>query len=201
MAIWKFLSNFAQFFPPNTKAMGNVSEYKLPLRALAIGTYAYNFHLSKGFFEQMESADVHDADIDVKATVTYNGDVYEIDIRCTGEATLPCDRCLDDMQESIDAEYHIAAKYGEKFDDSDDALIEIPRSDSDLDIAHIIYDTVMLDIPIMHAHAEGQCNPVMSDILGKHIVLDAADAPEQSDTDDSAGATDPRWDALKKLKE
>lgn len=182
--------------------MGTLAEYKLPLRPLVIGTHKFSFRLTKDFFEQMESTDVRDGDILAEVTVEYTGDVYEIDMRCTGEVTIPCDRCLDDMQESIDAEYHIAAKYGDRYNDEDEALIEVPRSDSDLDIAHMLYDTVMLDIPIQHMHADGQCNSAMSDILNQHRVIDLQDSQEQGpqDTEGTDTPNDPRWDALKNFK-
>ena len=182
--------------------MGTLAEYKLPLRPLVIGTHKFSFRLTKDFFEQMESTDVRDGDILAEVTVEYTGDVYEIDMRCTGEVTIPCDRCLDDMQESIDAEYHIAAKYGDRYNDEDEALIEVPRSDSNLDIAHMLYDTVMLDIPIQHMHADGQCNSAMSDILNQHRVIDLQDSQEQGpqDTEGADTPNDPRWDALKNFK-
>lgn len=182
--------------------MGTLAEYKLPLRPLVVGTHKFSFHLTKDFFEQMESADVHDGDILAEVTVEYTGQVYEIDIHCTGEVTIPCDRCLEDMQESIDADYHTAAKYGDRYNDEDEALIEVPRSDSDLDIAHILYDTVMLDIPIQHIHAEGKCDSTMSDILSQHRVIDTQDIPaqDQEDIEETDTPTDPRWDALKDFK-
>lgn len=182
--------------------MGTLAEYKLPLRPLVIGTHKFSFHLTKDFFEQMESTDVRDGDILAEVTVEYTGEVYEIDMHCTGEVTIACDRCLEDMQESIDADYHIAAKYGDRYNDEDEAMIEMPRSDSDLDISHMLYDTVMLDIPIRHMHAEGQCDSAMSDILERHRVIDMQDSSEQDPESDNKydAPVDPRWDALKNFK-
>lgn len=181
--------------------MGTLAEYKLPLRSLVAGTHKFSFRLTKDFFEQMESTDVRDGDILAEVTVEYTGDVYEIDMHCTGAVTIACDRCLDDMQESIDAGYHTAAKYGDCYNDEDETMIEVPRSNSSLDIAHMLYDTVMLDIPIQHMHEEGQCNSAMSDILSRHRVIDTQDSPEQGQEHIEADTSnDPRWDALKSLK-
>lgn len=182
--------------------MGTLAEYKLPLRPLVVGTHKFSFRLTKDFFEQMESTDVRDGDILAEVTVEYTGDVYEIDMHCTGAVTIACDRCLDDMQESIDACYHTAAKYGDCYNDEDETMIEVPRSDSSLDIAHMLYDTVMLDIPIQHMHEEGLCNSAMSDILNRHRVIDTQDSPEQGQEhiENTDTPNDPRWDALKSLK-
>ena len=175
-------------------------DYSLPLRSLAIGSHTFDFDLSKEFFEKMESADVRDGDVRASVTVAYDGDIYEIDMHCVGAVTIPCDRCLEDMQESIDATYHIAARYGEKYDDEDDVMIELPRSESHLDIARMLYDTVMLDIPIQHAHKDGGCDDVMSDILDRHRVVEGG-TEQDGGADTSAEAPeDPRWAALKNFK-
>ena len=162
---------------------------RMPYRfVLFMFDYTYS-RLTKDFFEQMESMDVRDGDILAEVTVEYTGDVYEIDMHCTGAVTIACDRCLDDMQESIDAGYHTAAKYGDCYNDEDETMIEV------------LYDTVMLDIPIQHMHEEGQCNSAMSDILSRHRVIDMQDSPEQGQEHIEADTpNDPRWDALKSLK-
>ena len=64
--------------------MGKFSAYKLPLKSLAKGTHEFDYHLDKQFFADMESADIHDADVKVKVTLNYNGDVYDFNIVFTG---------------------------------------------------------------------------------------------------------------------
>ena len=194
--------------------MGKFTEYKLPLRSLSQGTHEFDFHLTKTFFTNMESEDVHDADLDVKCTVTLRGDVYELRIDIPGTVTLICDRCLDDLEFPIDTTYDINVKYGDEYNDASDTLLVIPQSDNFLNVAYMIYDTVVLAIPIKHVHPMGKCNRAMSAMLRKHRVAgsrpagdDSEDAAieeklidEMEDMDASAPRqTDPRWDGLKGL--
>ena len=189
--------------------MGKFSEFKLPLKGLGIGTHEFEYHLGKQFFTNMESTDVHDADLTVHLTVNYNGDIYSLAFTITGNVVLICDRCLDDLIFPIEAEYHIVVKYGEDYNDDNDDVLEIPASDSHLNVAYMIYDTVVLAIPIKHVHPMGKCNRQMSAILKKHrahandedadLENDLIDEIDNIDAGTANGGSDPRWDALRKL--
>ena len=188
--------------------MGKFSAYKLQLKSLAPGTHEFEYVLDKQFFANMESADIHDADLKVKLTAVYRGDVYDLTFKITGNVVLLCDRCLDTMDFPIDASYHIMVKYGDDYNDDSDELLEIPQSDAYINVAYMHYDTVALAIPIKHVHPMGKCNRQMSALLKKHRaratgedadleneLIDEIDDIEES----GSTATDPRWDALRNL--
>lgn len=189
--------------------MGKFTEYKLPLKSLAKGRHEFTFRLGKKFFDDMESADVRDADIEVIVTADYNGDVYDLNFDVKGEVTVLCDRCLDEMPWPIEAGYHIMVKYGDTYRDDSDELLEIPDNVNDLNVAYMIYDTVSLAIPIKHVHPLGKCNRQMSAMLRKHRAghRDDEDAEledqliDEMDSVDSGASSpsDPRWDALRGL--
>lgn len=192
--------------------MGKYTAFKLPLKSLGVGTHEFEYHLDKQFFVNMESSDIHDADLNVALTVQYNGDIYNLDFHITGEVVLICDRCLDDLRFPIDATYHIVVKYGEDYNDDNDEVLEIPETDNTLNVAYMIKDTVELAIPMKHVHPLGKCNRQMSAMLKKHRATSGDDDAElenelideidnidaQSST---AGNSDPRWDALRKLSD
>lgn len=193
--------------------MGKFTAYRLPLKTLPEGTYEFDYHLDKQFFVNMESNDIHDADLAVKLTVTHRRDLYELAFAISGTVTLICDRCLDDLVMPIETAYNIAVKYGDDYNDDSDELLVIPQSDAYLNVAYMLYDTVMLAIPIKHVHPLGKCNRQMSAMLRKHraapqgedaeLEQELMDEMDQMDDQQTAQtqqpATDPRWDGLKKL--
>ncbi len=192
--------------------MGKYTAFKLPLKSLGVGTHEFEYHLDKQFFVNMESSDIHDADLNVALTVQYNGDIYNLDFHITGEVVLICDRCLDDLRFPIDATYHIVVKYGEDYNDDNDEVLEIPETDNTLNVAYMIKDTVELAIPMKHVHPLGKCNRQMSALLKKHRATSGDDDAElenelidEIDNIDAqssaAGNSDPRWDALRKLSD
>lgn len=206
--------NFAADFQKTI--VGKFSAYKLPLKLLPVGSQEFDYHLDKQFFVDMESSDIHGANLDVHVTVVNKGDIYDMTIDIAGEITLVCDRCLDDLEWPVDTSYHIFVKYGPDFNDDSDELLEIPEGDAYLNIAYMIYDTVALTIPIKHVHPLGKCNRAMSTLLKKHRAQGSAGEEDEDeemmdeimeevdDTIDDASSddnTDPRWDELKKLND
>lgn len=194
--------------------MGKFSEFRLPLKNIPEGVREFEYHLDKQFFVDMESADIHDADLTVKLTVTHKHDIYDLAFSVAGNVTLLCDRCLDDLIQPIDATYEIAVKYGDDYSETDELLV-IPEGENWLNVSYMIFDTASLAIPVKHVHPLGKCNKAMSALLRKHRAtkvddddMELADSlmDEMDDMDTapdeveaSQQPTDSRWDALKKL--
>lgn len=182
--------------------MGKFSAFKLPLKSLAPGTHEFDYKLDHQFFVDMEYDEIRDADLAVHLTVKYNHDVYALQFDIEGTVLMLCDRCLDDLEVEIDTTYDINVEYGDDYDDESDDLLIIPQSDNELNVAYMLYDTVVLAIPIKHVHPAGKCNRQMSALLKKHRAGSAVDEEmfETGDFDEADDApTDPRWDALKGL--
>lgn len=189
--------------------MGKFTAFKVPLKSLSPGVHEFDYRLDKTFFANMESADIHDADVNAHLTLTYKADIYDLSFVLEGDVTLLCDRCLDDLHYPIATSYHIAVKYGEDYDDSSDDLLVIPESDNYLNVAYMIYDTVALGIPMKHVHPAGKCNRQMSAVLKKHSTTSSDESLEDelmdeidnidmaSQSGDKEQPTDSRWDALR----
>lgn len=184
--------------------MGKFTAYKLSLKPLAEGVHEFDYTLDKQFFANMEHDDVRDADLAVHLTVDHHNDIYRLKFDIAGTVTLMCDRCLDNLVLPIDTTYNINVEYGDDYNDDSDELLIIPASDNDLNVAYMLFDTVVLQIPIKHVHPMGQCNRAMSALLKKHRA--GADAIEDElldtiddDSSEASSATDPRWDALRGL--
>lgn len=141
--------------------MGKFSAYNLPLKTLTEGTHEFDYRLDKQFFVNMENSDVRDADLAVHLTVTHRNALYSLHFHITGPLTLLCDRCLDDLVIDIDTTYDINVEYGDDYNDESDDLLIIPESDSNLNVSYMLYDTVVLAIPIKHVHPLGKCNRQM----------------------------------------
>lgn len=195
-----------------------MATFDLPLKGMPNGTQEFEYELGMDFFRKMESTDVLSGDVNVKVDVKRSGDIYELKFTLNGEIGIPCDRCLDEMQHIVDTEYRVNVKYGEEYNDEADDVIEIPESFNTFDVSNLIYDTVMLTIPLQHTHAAGECNAEMQAQLAAHRaenILDDEDvddeyttyadgnedATAQEDNEENNFSCDPRWEALRKLKD
>lgn len=94
---------------------------------------------------------------------------------------VPCDRCLDPIDIDVDTTYHITVKYGEDYNDETDDLLIIPQSDTYINVAYMLYDTLVLTIPLRHVHPLGKCNRAMAAALSKHRSIGVDDTDEDFD--------------------
>ena len=183
-----------------------LSAYKLQLKGMPVGTQQFHIVADSDFFTEMESEEIRGGNVDVAITVTKKAESYDLAIHCNGVITIGCDRCLDDMEHTVDADYNIVVKYGDSYNDDNDELLIIPESENQLDVASMVYDTIALTIPLMHVHPEGKCNKEMAEKLKQHsaqIVEEGEKDYEDSDDEETEteqnGNYDPRWKALRDL--
>jgi uncharacterized metal-binding protein YceD (DUF177 family) len=115
-------------------------------------------------------------------------------LKIKGKVELQCDRCLENYRQKIKQKTDFFVKFGEKEFEEGENVIWILPEENHLNLAQLIYEYVILSIPLRHVHpknenGERECNKEMLNKLKNYMV-------SQNDEEVS---TDPRWDALKKL--
>jgi uncharacterized metal-binding protein YceD (DUF177 family) len=95
------------------------------------------------------------------------------------------------MDQPLEADLRLVVKLGSEYQEDDD-LITVAEDEGILHTAWFIYESIILAVPIQHVHQPGDCNDAMMRVLSEHSAARSSDADAQE--------TDPRWDALKKLK-
>ena len=195
----------------NEKILAKLATFRIPLRGAKQGTDNYEFLLDDDFFRAMESIDILGGAVKVSLAVRRANEANYFAIHCQGTIQIVCDRCLEPMDYAVEADYDLAVKFGDEYDDSNDGVLIVPEGDNDLDVAPIVYDTVALSIPLQHVHAEGECDEATWQALQAHTAHDLDDEPDEYGTyaDEDADADqldnetniDPRWAELMKLKD
>ncbi|MDE5662571.1 MAG: DUF177 domain-containing protein [Muribaculaceae bacterium] len=167
--------------------MGKFTAYKVQLAQLKDGHHEQDFVIDTDFFKNMERTDIHKADVKVHLDLEKKHDVYDCTFHCQGVVEVACDRCLDPLEIEIDTTYHIIVKYGEEYNDESDDILVIPESNTYLNVAYMLYDTVVLCIPLRHVHPIGKCNRAMLTALSKHrsAGADGDEADDQADYADT----------------
>ena len=191
----------------NLTLLEKLTTLELPLQGMPDGTQKFEYELGMDFFRKWESTDVLGGAVNATVEVKRSGDIYELYIVVKGEIGIPCDRCLYEMRHPVDADYRVSVKYGEEYSDESDNVIVIPESSNTMDVSGLVYDTIMLTIPLKHVHPDGECDAEMREQLNAHRAT-LADDDNGSYDDDAADdgemndfGCDPRWEALKKLKD
>ena len=172
--------------------MSKLEQFKIDLQGLKEGANSIHFDLDDGFFEAVNAPAVKRGKLTCDLRIDRNDEVFDLDFHTEGSVTIPCDRCLDDMEQPIVSDYHLVAKFGNDYSEDDD-LITVPEDEGILDVSWFIYQFIELAIPLRHVHAPGKCNPAMMKVLEEHSAARSGDG-------DGEKPVDSRWEALSKLK-
>ena len=162
--------------------MGKFTAYKVQLASLPEGHHEQDFVCDTEFFKNMENTDVLNSDVNVHLALEHKHGLYDLTFTCRGKLQIPCDRCLDPIDHEVDTVYHITVEYGDTYNDASDDLLIIPQSDAYLNVAYMLYDTILLTIPLRHVHPLGKCNRAMAAALNKHKAR-GGDDEEEVETD------------------
>ncbi|MGG6544515.1 UNVERIFIED_CONTAM: DUF177 domain-containing protein [Prevotella sp. 15_C9] len=166
---------------------------KIDLKGLNIGLNSFEFTLDNAYFKEVKASEVSEGSVRVSLDIVRTeDDFFTLDFREKGTVIVPCDLCLDPMEQPIETEQHLEAKFGNVNSEDGDCVI-VAENEGILDVTWYIYEFMVLAIPIKHVHAPGKCNPAMIRTLNEHS---AARSGEGTGT-----TIDPRWEALLKLKE
>ena len=173
--------------------MCSLEHFKIDLKSLIDEETTLDFNLDNQFFEALDGSEVKQGALHVSVSIRKAIGFFELQFHTEGTVTVTCDRCLDDMEQLIEADNRLVVKLGTAYSEEDDVII-VSEDEGILDTSWLIYEFVMLAIPIKHVHAPGKCNPAMSQVLEE---LSA----DRSSDEEPDQPVDPRWSALLKLKE
>ena len=171
--------------------MCNIESFKIDLKALPQGASILEFKLDDSYFKAIDAPDIQRGELSSSLSISRTDDFFELNFHTEGIVHIPCDICLDDMEQSIETDDRLLVRFGEDYSEEDDLVI-VAENEGILDVAWFIYEFIALNIPIKHVHAPGKCNPAMIEKLNEHSAARSGEEDEES--------VDPRWAALLKLK-
>jgi uncharacterized metal-binding protein YceD (DUF177 family) len=167
----------------------------------------FEFDLNDEYFAKIDSPEVKKGQIKAEVFVQKRITTYELNIKLDGFIIIPCNRCLDEMEQPIRYDDKIEVKFGKNFSEENEIVI-VPEADGSINIAWFLYEFIVLNIPIKHVHLPGECNKGMVDKLKRHITRQKDDEEDndlfdiETDDDDSIDTDepiDPRWGSLQNI--
>ena len=172
--------------------MCNLERFKIDLKGLQDDTTSLDFDLDDSFFGALDDVEIHSGALHVSVSIRKATGFFELHFHSEGTVRIPCDRCLDEMNQPIEADNQLIARFGSRNAEEDDTVV-VAEEEGILDLSWFIYEFIALAIPIKHVHAPGKCNPAMTQALEEL-------STDRSSDEESSQPIDPRWDALKKLR-
>jgi len=186
MKMWGYVKNLAHF---------DIDIYKL-----ANKQYEYQYRIDHRFFEHFENSPVERAKLEAQLTLDKQDNLIIANFSIKGSVELECDRSLEKFDHPLDVEQRIIYQYGEEEQELDDDIVIITDKTQTINTAQYFYEFINLAVPMRKIHpkyAEEE-NPHVDGEIIFSSASDQAQAQEGDEMNDEA--VDPRWNALKNLK-
>lgn len=174
--------------------MDKFRNYDIAFSGLKDGKHSFKFEVGQAFFNLFGTEqEFTDPDISVDVLMSKHSTFLELVLDIEGTINLVCDITTTTFDYPVKNEIKVLVKFGDSYDDSDVDIITIPHHDHSFNVAQLIYEDIVLSVPMK------KVSPELSDedlaLLEK---FSPADIDEKEE--DQAEETDPRWNALKNLK-
>jgi uncharacterized protein len=91
---------------------------------------------------------------------SHQGDSHTLEITLKGNCNLRCQRCLEELQYSLDLSARLQLIKAEMLDEIEDAV----EASKHLDVFALIEDEVLLNLPFAPRHPEGTCVAPIKDL-------------------------------------
>ena len=135
--------------------MSDKTAHIVLLDQLEIGEHLFDFQLDREYFTTIENTELLGGAVDVKVRLILREDDFAVDMDIVGQVQVTCDRCLDAMNVDVDI-------YEEE--------MELEEEDvKQLDLAWLAYELIIVNLPLVHSHQDGGCNPDMDALLQNHL--------------------------------
>lgn len=167
--------------------------YNIDLFGLRLSTHEFQFSFDSQLFDDQELMIVENGHGSCNVTLEKSETLITLHFEINGEVELTCDRSLEEFMFPIDLKERLILKYGEELDDSNDDVWVIPDGLQVFNVKRNILEFINVAVPLKRLHPKfGE-----DDAEGMELVYTSENLSDDNNSDEEI---DPRWAALKKLK-
>lgn len=130
------------------------------LDSLELGAHVFDFQLDDAYFSEIENSELLGGEVKVEAHLNLREYDFDLDIAVKGLVQVTCDRCLDEMDVAIDAEEN-------EWEWDDEPKL--------IDLSWLAYELIIVNLPLVHSHQDGGCNPEMDALLQSHLCTEVGE--------------------------
>lgn len=179
--------------------MERLRNYDIAFSGLKDGKHEFQFEIGKEFLQLFDTEqEFSNPNIIAKVLMDKHSTFLEFFVNIFGTIDLVCDISNEKFSYPIENEIKVLVKFGSEYDDSDVDVIIISDKAHAFNVAQLIYEGIILSIPMK------KVSPNLSEedlqILEKFSPKDENFLNSEAEKDEKT-EVDPRWEALKKLKD
>ncbi len=169
-------------------------EYDIDIAKLNPGQYNYSFRVEDTFFELFENSLVDHGSLTAEVLLEKKISFISLDFKISGTVELTCDRSLDLFDYYLTTYNEIVLKFGEEARELSDEMEMIPFDTKQINVAQYLYEFISVAVPMKKLH------PRYQDESDEDQLFFSSEEPDEDIEKNEDAEIDPRWNALKKLK-
>lgn len=169
-------------------------KYSVEVSKLDFSVNEESFEIDSSFFEAFEFSTIKEGKIDVTGQIERFKRHIDCNFHFQGQIVLNCDRCLEPFTHPIDFEQRLIFALDEDLEFDTEEVHLMKEDDPVVYLHQDFFEFVSLQVPLRRVPDESVhlCSPEVLSLLG---------LAEDEDSDEEQEETiDPRWEALRQLK-
>lgn len=170
--------------------MKDLRAYKIDIFGLSNSAHDFNFSFNSDFFAYFENSLVSKGNGTCDVVLMKSDSMITLNLQIEGSIELECDRSLELFDFPISVKKEIIFKYGDEENELSEDVFVILKGAQEINIATFLYESISLEVPMKKLHPKFQDETETDEMI--YI--------SESDQESQEESTDPRWEALKKLK-
>ncbi|MDR3273348.1 MAG: DUF177 domain-containing protein [Flavobacteriaceae bacterium] len=137
--------------------MEKLQHYDLSFSGLTLGKHRFEFDIDRKFFDLFDFNQEF-ANPKIKAEIMLNkhSSFLELSMETSGTVSLICDISEVEFEQPVQNKIELLVKSGEEFDDSDEEVLVLPFGSHSVNVAQLIFESVIISIPMKHIHPKYQ---------------------------------------------
>ncbi len=176
--------------------MNKLNDYNIAFKGLKEGKHQFHYTLDADFFLNIEDSVIEGGQFEADVDLIKRSQMLQLDFKIDGNVHTTCDNCLGELTLPVSHENTIYIKFGIEYDEPSDEIIVLPHEEYEFNIAQLLYEFIVVSMPLRSVHEDQEnCD---QDMIQR---LQSYDHAEQASFEDENEAIDPRWEALRKLKD
>jgi uncharacterized metal-binding protein YceD (DUF177 family) len=187
-----------------TEKVKELSKYNIDIYGLEDKQYDYDMESGDAFFEELEQDLIEHGHFKTHVVLNKSATMIQLHFQTKGSVTLTCDRSLEPFEEPIDSNERIILKFGDHNEELTDEIEIINRNTNRINIARYIFDFIALSLPVKKIHPDLRNDEDAFDMIedeDEGILVYSSGDNEDAENEGKEEKIDPRWEALKKLKD
>lgn len=173
-----------------------LDQYTIQFSGLAIGRHEFDFQVDERFFAAFEQGMIEKGQLQVHLVLDKSSQMLSLEFQLQGTVDVDCDRCAQTWPFPVNTTNKLIIRMSDSEEvDDDPDILYMSRSEYQFNASQHLYEYIATAIPFHTIPCEITGNTGLCDL----DVLNRLQAMQTEHKEENSNP-DPRWEALKELK-